>query len=79
MSVNVNKVIKAFAVGAALYYCADFSCDVGKGYMLGAIAKEDPDIKNAIEAASNRKSDNLRKRLKQTVVLAIARIKMEEP
>lgn len=79
MIVNVNKVIKTFAVGAALYYCMDFFYDLEKGRMLGAMAKEDPDIKNAIELASTEKSDHLRARFKQSVVFTAARIAMREP
>lgn len=79
MIVNVNKVVKAFAIGAALYYCMDFVCDLGKGNMLGAIAKTCPEVNNELESLSKWKPDNLRDRLKLGVVLTAARIKMEEP
>lgn len=79
MSVNVNKVIKAFAIGAILYYCMDFCYDLGKGRMLGTIARDCPEVNEALQKLSDWKPDNLSDGLKVAIVTTAAKLKMEEP
>lgn len=79
MDINVNKVIKVCMFGAALYYCMDFCYDIGKGRMLGTIAKEYPEVYEVMQKLSHRRFDNLRDRLKSAIVMTSAELKMEEP
>ena len=79
MTVNVNKIVKTFAIGAALYYCMDFFYDLGKGRMLGALVKAHPEVKSDFDMLANLEVNNLRDKLKLAVVVTTAQITMDEP
>lgn len=51
----MNKLIKAFIVGGIVYAMCDASCQLGKGYMLGVLAKENVSASQCIDAISDDK------------------------
>ena len=72
MNENIKRIMKICAVGGILHYGMNFFYDLGEGRMLGAIAKENSEIMEALQTLSEYKPDHLSKRLKIGLVTSVA-------
>lgn len=79
MKVNIRKVVKPIVFGWALYHAVDFAYDVGKGRMLGTLAKDNNEIAESLKQLSEYRPEKLSERLKIKTVLLTASLTKEEP
>ena len=68
----MNKLIKTCIVGGIVYMMCDASFQMGKGHILGVLAKADVSASECIDVISNDK------RLRAKLIRMVAEIKKEE-
>ena len=68
----MNKLIKTCIVGGIVYMMCDASYQIGKGHILGILAKADVSASQCIDAISNDK------RLRAKLIKIVAKINKEE-
>ncbi len=56
----MNKALKTALIGVAFYACANFMFDLGKGHMLGTLAKYDITANETIDMLASDKSFRLK-------------------
>lgn len=56
----MNKILKTALIGVAFYECMNFMFDLGKGHMLGTLAKYDINANEAIDMLASDKSFRLK-------------------
>lgn len=69
---SVKRVMKVCVIGGVLHYGLNFVYDLGKARMLGAIAKEDPEIMELLQTMSDHEPEDLSKRLKIRLISLVA-------
>lgn len=68
----MNKLIKTCIVGGIVYMMCDASFQMGKGHILGVLAKADVSASQCIDAISDDK------RLRAKLIRMVAKIEKEE-
>lgn len=69
----MNKLIKTCIVGGIAYMMYDASFQMGKGYVLGVLAKADMSASQCIDVISDDK------RLRAKLIKMVAKITKEKP
>lgn len=68
----MNKLIKTCIIGGIVYMMCDASFQMGKGHILGVLAKADISASQCIDVISDDK------RLRAKLIRMVAKIKKEE-